>query len=276
MTLGIYYEHMLAAARQREATLHALCAKVRALGYEAVAPQAAHIMRDEGLLPMLSSAGLQAEGIYERFLFEDKAQTAQQTAQVLAASERAGARYLLAVLPMLRAGETDRNGALYARRRDMLATGLEMLCAQAARCGITVLLEPFDSLFSPSAHAAELLWYFARVEGLFCAFDTGNPVVCGEDAEKILPTLLPYIRIVHAKDRAFCDNGMPGKQTASGKKVYPAAVGRGDLPLAGIFKTLQQSGFDGAVFAEHFDHADEMGAMEDSARFLRAELFKNA
>ena len=151
-----------------------------------------------------------------------------------------------------------------------------MLCAQAAQCGITVLLEPFDSLFSPSAHAAELLWYFARVEGLFCAFDTGNPVVCGEDAEKILPTLLPYIRIVHAKDRAFCDNGMPGKQTASGKTVYPAAVGRGDLPLAGIFKTLRQSGFDGAVFAEHFDHADKMGAMEDSARFLRAELFKNA
>ena len=90
MTLGIYYEHMLAAARQREATLPALCAKVRALGYEAVAPQAAHIVRDAGLLPMLSSAGLQAEGIYERFLFEDKAQTAQQTAQVLAVCERAG------------------------------------------------------------------------------------------------------------------------------------------------------------------------------------------
>lgn len=30
MMLGIYYEHMLAAARQREATLPALCAKVRA------------------------------------------------------------------------------------------------------------------------------------------------------------------------------------------------------------------------------------------------------
>ena len=184
MTLGIYYEHMLAAARQRGTTLPALCAQVRALGYEAVAPQAAHIVRDAGLLPMLSSAGLRAEGIYERFLFESKTQTAQQAAQVLAVCERAGAQYLLAVLPMLRGGETDRNGALYARRRDMLATGLETLCAQAARCGITVLLEPFDSLFSPSAHAAELLWYFARVEGLFCAFDTGNPVVCGEECGK--------------------------------------------------------------------------------------------
>ena len=276
MMLGIYYEHMLAAARQREATLPALCAQVRALGYEAVAPQAAHIVRDAGLLPMLSSAGLRAEGIYERFLFESKAQTAQQAAQVLAASERAGARYLLAVLPMLRDEEADRNGTPYARRRDTLATGLEILCAQAAQRGITVLLEPFDSLFSPSAHAAELLWYFARVEGLFCAFDTGNPVVCGEDVERILPALLPYIRIVHAKDRAFCNNGMPGKQTTSGKTVYPAAVGRGNLPLAGIFKTLRQSGFDGTVLAEHFDHADEMGAMEDSARFLRAELLKDA
>ena len=276
MMLGIYYEHMLAAARQREATLPALCAQVRALGYEAVAPQAAHIVRDAGLLPMLSSAGLRAEGIYERFLFESKAQTAQQAAQVLAASERAGARYLLAVLPMLRDEEADRNGTPYARRRDTLATGLEILCAQAAQRGITVLLEPCDSLFSPSAHAAELLWYFARVEGLFCAFDTGNPVVCGEDVERILPALLPYIRIVHAKDRAFCNNGMPGKQTTSGKTVYPAAVGRGNLPLAGIFKTLRQSGFDGTVLAEHFDHADEMGAMEDSARFLRAELLKDA
>ena len=116
MMLGIYYEHMLAAARQREATLPALCAKVRALGYEAVAPQAAHIVRDAGLLPMLSSAGLRAEGIYERFLFEDKAQTAQQTAQVLAASERAGARYLLAVLPMLRAGEADLRPDIFDRR----------------------------------------------------------------------------------------------------------------------------------------------------------------
>ena len=80
MTLGIYYEHMLAAARQRGMTLPALCAKVRALGYKAVAPQAAHIVRDAGLLPMLSSAGLRAEGIYERFLFESKAQAAQQGA----------------------------------------------------------------------------------------------------------------------------------------------------------------------------------------------------
>ena len=33
MMLGIYYEHMLAAARQRGAGLPALCAQVRALGY---------------------------------------------------------------------------------------------------------------------------------------------------------------------------------------------------------------------------------------------------
>ena len=274
MTIGVYYEHILAAARQRGEALPKLCAAVRAFGYEAVAPQAAHLLRDEALLPMLSREGLRAEGIYERFSFDGTAEEEKRTEQVTAVCERAGARYLLAVLPMLREKEADRSSAEYARRREALAQGLERLCAQAQRRGITVLLEPFDAPLSPTAYSKELLWYFRRIDGLFCAFDTGNPVVCGEDAEKILPALLPYIRIVHAKDRTFCANGMNGKKTPSGAAVYPAAAGQGDLPLFEILKTLRQSGFDGPVFAEHFEHADELLAMSNPRVFCSSRFPK--
>ena len=92
-------------------------------------------------------------------------------------------------------------------------------------------MEEFDNLTAPYSRADELMWFMRHVPGLRCGFDTGNFLYNEEDAVKSFSLFRPYIASVHCKDRAFTENAGSPCVTVANRKLYPVAVGDGNLPI---------------------------------------------
>ncbi len=66
-----------------------------------------------------------------------------------------------------------------------------------------MVLEDFDDAPAYYKDAAGLEFFLAHVDGLKCAFDTGNFLYSEEDSLEVLPKFLGQIGHVHCKDRTF-------------------------------------------------------------------------
>ncbi len=273
--LSIFYEHIVDAARQTGLPLEAVCEKVKAFGFDFVEIDANRLFdAADTILPMLQKAGLGVNCIYYFFNFgaadgspeEDRA--AAQRVVDLCGPAQCGK--ILAVTGFLTEAEMDRAGTAYAKRRAAMASSLSVLIDLAAQQQITVVMEDFDGDTAPFSTAAELLWFMQNVPGLRCGFDTGNFLYSEEDATAVLPQFLPYISAMHCKDRGWTKNAGEPKITIQGRAMYPVAVGDGDLDMAGMVRTVLDSGYTGVIAAEHFGSADQMRDMERSAAYLKA------
>ena len=75
---------------------------------------------------------------------------------------------------------------------------------------------------------------------------------------------------VHMKDIAYAPlRGEKGKTALTGKQLYPAPVGSGELPMAEIVRRLYEHGYDGLFAIEHFSAGDQLLYMRRSARWLK-------
>ena len=108
--------------------------------------------------------------------------------------------------------------------------------------------------------------------GLRCGFDTGNFLYNEEDAVKSFYLFRPYIASVHCKDRAFTENTGSPCVTIANRKLYPVAVGDGNLPIEKMMRVLLDSGYTGSFAAEHFGSIEQLKCMERSAAFLKRVL----
>lgn len=153
-----------------------------------------------------------------------------------------------------------------------MAASLTELTAEAEKHGITVVMEEFDNLTAPYSRADELMWFMQHVPGLRCGFDTGNFLYNEEDAVKSFSQFRPYIASVHCKDRAFTENTGSPCVTVANRKLYPVAVGDGNLPIEKMMRVLLDSGYTGSFAAEHFGSIEQLKCMERSAAFLKRVL----
>lgn len=278
--LSVFYEHIADAVQQSGLPLEEVCARVKGFGFDAVEMDAQRLLKEwDIIMPALKKAGIGVNCIYNFFDFgltEDSlAADCAEAQNIVDLCVRADCGKILAVGGFLKGGEIVRRSPAYEARRIRMAKALEQLVALAAEKNITVVMEDFDSLTAPFSTAEELLWFMENVKGMRCGFDMGNFQYCEQDAAAVLPDFLPYISAVHCKDRGWTDNGSEPKRTVAERKMYSVAVGDGDLDIAGMVKTVLDTGYTGALAAEHFGSADQLRDMERSAKFLRG-LLENA
>ena len=96
-----------------------------------------------------------------------------------------------------------------------------------------------------------------------------NFLFFGEDVLKAYDLLEKRIVHVHMKDIAYAPlRGEAGKTAITGKKLYPAPVGSGELPMAEIVRRLYERGYNGIYAFEHFNAGDQLLFMRRSARWL--------
>lgn len=275
--LSIFYEHIAEAAKQSGLSVEEVCGKVKGFGYDYVEIDAKRLMNEgETILPMLEKAGLGIGGMYYFFDFgadeNFEANDRAAAERIVALCAPANCRTILCVPGFLKENELERGSEAYELRRTRMLASLRVLIALAEKEGITVVMEDFDGYAAPFSTAAELLWFMKNADGVRCGFDTGNFLYSEEDAAAVLPDFLPYISGVHLKDRGWTENDGNPKATVLGRKMYPVAVGDGDLDIAGMLRTILETGYTGVLAAEHFDSANQLRDMERSANYLKGLL----
>lgn len=272
--LSVFYEHIAEAAEQSDLPLEEVCRKVKSFGYDFVEMDAARLLREEAsILPMLRNSGLAVNCIYNFFSLGEEEEHFEsdrsQAERIISLAERVNCSRILVVAGFLKENETDRESEAYAVHRARMAEGVRLVTELAAEKDITVLMEDFDGHNAPFSTGEELLWFMEHVPGLRCGFDTGNFIYSEEDALLNLPKLLPFIGGIHCKDRSFKENDGNPKLTVKGRKMYPVAVGDGDLDIEAMLHGILAAGYTGAVTAEHFDSKHQLRDMERSAEFMR-------
>lgn len=278
--LSVFYEHIADAVNQTGLSLGEVCAKVKGFGFDELEMDAQRLLKEwDTIMPVLRETGLGINCIYNFFDFgltEDSfAADRAEAEKIVDLCVRAGCGKILAVAGFLKGDEIVRRSPAYESRRVRIAKALEQLVELAAEKNITVLMEDFDGYSAPFSTAEELLWFMENVKGMRCGFDMGNFLYCEQDAAAVLPDFLPYISGVHCKDRGWTDNGCEAKNTVAGRTMYSVAVGDGVLDIAGMLKTVLETGYTGTIAAEHFGSTDQLRDMERSAEYLRG-LLENA
>lgn len=275
--ISVFFAHIEEAAAQEGLPLAEVCRRAKSFGFDAVEMDAARLAAEDGpvLLAAARDAGLRVNCVNTFFNFgasEDSAADASAIDDAVALAKRAGSAKILAIPGFLTDAEMTRTSAAFARRRARMAEAMRALCGKAAAAGVTVLMEDFDLDRAPFYNAEELLWFMENVEGLRCAFDTGNFLYAEEDASAVLEQFLPYIGLVHCKDRSLAENDGDPKTTVAGRTLYPAAVGGGEIGIEGIVRRVVSAGYTGTFAAEHYGSKHQLSDMERSANYLHRVL----
>ena len=135
--------------------------------------------------------------------------------------------------------------------------------------GIQMVLEDFDDAPAYYKDAAGLKFFLAHVDGLKCAFDTGNFLYSEEDSFEVLPEFLGKIGHVHCKDRTFeVKKGETPKATVKGREMYSSPVGSGCIQMKEIVEKILASGYDDYFAIEHFGSCQQLQDIETSAAWL--------
>lgn len=133
---------------------------------------------------------------------------------------------------------------------DRLATALDHVAVQAERHGVTAHFHPHLTTIAETPEEIERV--FSRTGIGFCP-DTAHLAAAGGDPAELIRRYADRISYVHLKDA----------------RLDPLAfvpVGEGDLDVDGIFRALDDIGFDGWLTLELDEYA---GAARDAARIGR-------
>jgi len=264
MKVSIFMAHLSELAAQKNCSLTAALREAKRAGIDYIeADYKTVVGREAELKAALENIGLQTGGLNAFFDFGHQAQP-ELIESVLDTAEKLGAAHVMAV-PGFVAPDEDREAV-----RGRLAEGLNALCGAAVRRGVSVALEDFDAENAPYGRMEELNWMLRQAPGLGCCFDTGNFLFFGEDVLKAYDLVEKRIAHVHMKDIAYAPlRGETPKVAVTGKKLYPAPVGSGELPMAEIVRRLYERGYDGIYAIEHYGAGDQLLYMRRSARWLK-------
>ena len=264
MKVSIFLAHLEELAVQKNCSEAAALREAKRAGIDYVeVDYKTSVGHEAELKAKLDNAGLQVGGVNTFFDFGHQPQpelieSAVDTAQKL------GAALIMAVPGFMEPGDE------WPTLREKLAGGLTRLCSAGAERGVTVAMEDFGSDTAPYGRMHELDWMLHQVPGLGCTLDTGNFLYFGEDVLKAYDLLEKRIVHVHMKDITFAPlRGEKGLKALTGKTLYPAPVGSGELPIAEIVRRLYEHGYDGLCAIEHYDAGDQLLYMRRSARWLK-------
>ena len=273
MKIAVFYENIYDGAIEANKRPETVLEDLTQQGLKMIYLSPASWRRDEKwLAPLLERLGLAIEGMHVHLDFVARPDTLEYR-DIVDLASGCGAGNLLIVPGML----SGRNTAEAVQR---MLDGMRRTTEYGQRRGLPILMEDYDSLISPYNSIAGLDWFLSQVEGLGCAFDTGNFVAFHEDEMQALERFRSRIVTVHLKDRVHVTS-MPCEHAficANGEAVHTCPVGKGFIRIDEILQSLRESGYSGNVIAELYgcDSSHLLEDLSSSLAYLRAKTGEKA
>lgn len=269
---GIFYEHIIEGAAQRQSSVPAALEAARKMGYEALECDLWRLEKKSETKKLFDDTGFNAVSIYSAYdLPHETAQSARE--KYLPHLETAaffGAERVLCVPGFIAVSDSESDCMKYTAER------LNEMCAAAGKYNITVTIEDYDDIKSPCCKTSQIKFLLDNAPGLMFTFDTGNFAYCLEEAADACEMFFPRIAHVHLKDRLRSVEQLPnGKADLSGENMYPCPVGAGYIGIEGLVKKLSGKGYKGDHSVEHFGAADQPRTMEISIKNLNKFLSRS-
>ncbi|MEJ9162438.1 sugar phosphate isomerase/epimerase [Paenibacillus graminis] len=270
MQISVFYNHIVTASKQTGLPLPEVLGLARGYGIQAVELDLDEVQPNpEAMKKLLEQAGMSVASMYA-FCDFGNAPDVQPGLAFIDTAEFLGAGKVL-VIPGFIGESADQE--LRERSLRHMAAALREMCEYAERTGIVVTMEDFDDSRAPFSTSEELLWFLNEVPKLGVTFDTGNFIYRGEDALEAFEKLKSRIVHVHCKDRSLEEHpGEVPKISTDGTRLFPSPVGSGCIPVQEILERLVAIGYKNTAAIEHFDAADQLAYMKQSAHWLQAKF----
>ncbi|MBR4458707.1 MAG: sugar phosphate isomerase/epimerase [Clostridia bacterium] len=268
MKIAAFYENIADGVRAAGVSMEETLASLREEGMERLYISVESWKRDgHALQGILRRQHIALEGMHGFCDFPGDPGTGAYRDMIDIAAD-SGAEHLLFVPGMLSTGNTLRD-------LESITEGMRRAVAYGQAKKLPILMEDFDGLLSPYNCIAGLDYFMRQIDGLECAFDTGNFVIFHEDELVAFDLFAPRIRTLHLKDRCTAPRheGDIPLRCADGRPVYCCTVGSGDIRMAQILERLKQMRYPGNVIAELYcvDHREVLEDLRQSVRWLREQ-----
>ena len=141
---------------------------------------------------------------------------------------------------------------------ELAVEGCKTVADYAARLGIKVIYEPQGFVFNGVSGLGALLERMKSISSnVGICGDVGNTLFFDEFADGLFAKYPTDILHVHLKDMKLfsADYDMGERRhytTRGGQKAIEVEIGKGDIKLDGIFRTLKSVGYDGFYSIENF------------------------
>lgn len=268
MKIAAFYENIYDGVQANGLSMEETLASLREEGMERLYISADSWKRDGHMLKgILRRQRIGLEGMHCFCDFSGNPDTAEYRALIDLAAD-CGAEHLLIIPGMLTGGNTLRD-------IENMTEGMRRAAAYGKTRNLPILMEDFDGLLAPYNCIAGLHSFMRQVEGLECAFDTGNFIMFHEDELTAFDLFSDRIRTLHLKDRCG-EPRHPGDtplRCADGRVTYCCAVGSGDIRISRILERLRAMRYPGNVIAELYcvDPAEVLSDLKESIRWLRRQ-----
>ena len=160
-----------------------------------------------------------------------------------------------------------------ARRKlkERVAAALEEVTREAESLDLVLALENHHGFPATAEEQVELIERM-NSKCFRATVDVGN-YMCADQAPEVGTAIAaPYAAYVHVKDFAR----VADESIASGWRLEPRAVGRGDVNQAACLQILKDAGFDGFVAIEYEGHENERIGVAQSVEFLNTIISNGA
>ncbi len=268
MKISVFYEHILDAVKQTGKKISDVLIEVKKAGIDYVEIDALRLDTDmKQVLEELREAGIAISCIYRTFDFgrKDNYDSGCRLVDMAVATK---AKSIL-VIPGFTAEGDDRQLMM-----QNMAKAMNIICAYGRERDILVTIEDYDDCIAPFSTIEGLKWFMDNVEGLGCAFDTGNFLYSEENVLDAYDVLKDSIVHVHLKDRSFAQNDGAPKNTIKNRTMYPVSTGSGCIPMEQIIRQLSKNGYEGIYAIEHFGSKHQLDDMIKSAEYVKRTLLK--
>ena len=263
MKIAVFYENIHEGVQASGQTMEDTLKRLQDSGMEMLYISADSWERDRRTLSgLLEKLDLPVEGMHA-FCDFPREPDGLRYREIIDLAAECGAGNLLFVPGMLSTGNTGRD-------LDNIARGMRRAVEYGAARNIPVLMEDYDGLLAPYNCIAGLRWFLQSVEGLGCAFDTGNFIIYHEDELEAFELFADKIRTVHLKDRVrqMREDSAWGCLCADQKTEFACPIGSGYIRIAEILKRLQGRGYPGNVIVELYG-CDPKYLMRNATDFIR-------
>jgi len=267
MKISVFYEHILEAANQSSMSVLDVCRAVNSYGIMGVEIEDKRLLEHDGeAVKILKQADLEISCIYGFFDFSHK-DDVRDGYKIVDLAKKNGAKKVMLIPGFVKG--IEKIPFIYKRKVERMVSALTAVCNYAKENGVMVVLEDFDDKIAPYCNIFGLKYFLNHVEGLRCAFDTGNFLYSEEDSFEALPKFIDKISHVHCKDRTWKEKeGEVPKETIKGRKMYSCAVGSGCIKMKEIVEKIIISGYDDYFAIEHFGSLCQLQDMKESAKWL--------
>ena len=265
MKISVCYNHILLASEQSGLPLSEVLKRIKNMGIEFIGCSYEELaLYTQQMKLLLRVAGLGISFIYQHFDFGYK-DKGEEGYKLIDLAEKMGAKYVLVIPGLLKKSSSVKKEEAI----EHMVQALKLMCNYAKKKNIIVTLEDYDNANAPYSTTEEILWFMQQVPDLKHTFDTGNYIYRGEDEVEALQLLKDYVVQVHVKDRttSMQREEVP-KLTADGTPLFAAPVGAGIIKMKEIIEVLKDMKYDGVLNIEHFDAKNQMGYIEQSAKWL--------